>query len=742
MMQQLATQSSTIAALPDAQTKQDTELASHLLPVSKAPVGDESQNAKAFADVLSERQLKTQVTSKPPVSETTTNTHVNHSSTNEDVDALTLVADERLPEQQKTFSTQQQQGDEFVSVAHLHDCPELPAEFISLDETASDTEATSTLDHTQDTSLALFDPAMTEETSSLVKEPDYLAMVDAIRNIEQRFTGSLQNNNVNTEDHREHSGDIAPKELTPKELVAETVTNESALLTLEEAAQQVQEVLNELLALQPNSESETVQSTEQLQLAQQTLSDLLLVVQEAKNTAKNNTQGAVIEEANAEDAMIQHAVQLLSGLAENGKGERTAKSASDFEKVPLAMRDKNLVIGDIDIQATELASAQRQTSSSETIADENEMSADNNALIAQLLPTEDVANTPQETAIELEVAEDAALHQAELLVSLLKQAASAQPKSSPTNMPIDSVSSDNNPSVNQAIPFEESIAVASDGTLQELAQVVTDSIRQVNPALTDTQLSQVRGQIITGLEEMRTQLKQGHEPGIDLSAVIGEAITVQGIENAQSTVMIAMQDVQQLHQIASLVQMSQGQEQQLSELASVARDLVVNETRQQHSDNLKSLQQQANVDKPVAIHQPQGQQQLAEKIRWMVNGRQSMAEIRLDPPELGSMQVRLNVSGDNASVNFVVQSAQARDVLADAMPRLREMFSEQGLELGESFVNQHSNQNEDQQLADQSQGGGFSDAETSDDASEDSSEDSVHEMSGIRTANGLIDDYV
>ena len=75
-----------------------------------------------------------------------------------------------------------------------------------------------------------------------------------------------------------------------------------------------------------------------------------------------------------------------------------------------------------------------------------------------------------------------------------------------------------------------------------------------------------------------------------------------------------------------------------------------------------------------------------KKIRWMVNARNTMAEIRLDPPELGSMQVRVNVSGDAASVSFVVQSQQAKDALAEAMPRLRDMLSEQGIELGDAQV--------------------------------------------------------
>ena len=85
-----------------------------------------------------------------------------------------------------------------------------------------------------------------------------------------------------------------------------------------------------------------------------------------------------------------------------------------------------------------------------------------------------------------------------------------------------------------------------------------------------------------------------------------------------------------------------------------------------------------------------------------------MAEIRLDPPEMGSMQVRVNVSGEAASVSFIVQSQQAKDALADAMPKLRDMLAEQGIELGDAQVrkdNSSGSENEGQFAGENGQSG-------------------------------------
>lgn len=69
------------------------------------------------------------------------------------------------------------------------------------------------------------------------------------------------------------------------------------------------------------------------------------------------------------------------------------------------------------------------------------------------------------------------------------------------------------------------------------------------------------------------------------------------------------------------------------------------------------------------------------------------AEIQLDPPELGALQVRVHLSGqDQVSVSFSSPHAQVREALEQQLPRLREMFAEQGLNLGQSSVSDQSGQ--------------------------------------------------
>jgi len=59
----------------------------------------------------------------------------------------------------------------------------------------------------------------------------------------------------------------------------------------------------------------------------------------------------------------------------------------------------------------------------------------------------------------------------------------------------------------------------------------------------------------------------------------------------------------------------------------------------------------------------------------------SSAQIRLDPPELGSLMVKIQLTDQTAAVNFVSPHAIVRDALEQHAPRLQEMFREQGMDL-------------------------------------------------------------
>jgi flagellar hook-length control protein FliK len=96
------------------------------------------------------------------------------------------------------------------------------------------------------------------------------------------------------------------------------------------------------------------------------------------------------------------------------------------------------------------------------------------------------------------------------------------------------------------------------------------------------------------------------------------------------------------------------------------------------------------------IHAPLGSQawqgELSDRLTWMVGRNAQSAEIILNPPSLGSIEVRLNLNlaGNEAGAQFFSANASVRDALESAFPRLRELMAGVGINLGQASVSQES----------------------------------------------------
>jgi flagellar hook-length control protein FliK len=79
---------------------------------------------------------------------------------------------------------------------------------------------------------------------------------------------------------------------------------------------------------------------------------------------------------------------------------------------------------------------------------------------------------------------------------------------------------------------------------------------------------------------------------------------------------------------------------------------------------------------------------VGERIQWMVGQNIQQAEIKLNPPHLGPLEIKISLQNDQTSVTFVATQAPTRDALEASIPRLREMFGEINLNLANVDVGQ------------------------------------------------------
>lgn len=84
-----------------------------------------------------------------------------------------------------------------------------------------------------------------------------------------------------------------------------------------------------------------------------------------------------------------------------------------------------------------------------------------------------------------------------------------------------------------------------------------------------------------------------------------------------------------------------------------------------------------------------------ERVSFMVKQNLQQAEIRLNPPHLGQIDVRISMTGDQASLIISSPHASVRDAIESSMVRLRELLGESGISLAnvdvsdKSFAQQH-----------------------------------------------------
>ena len=116
-----------------------------------------------------------------------------------------------------------------------------------------------------------------------------------------------------------------------------------------------------------------------------------------------------------------------------------------------------------------------------------------------------------------------------------------------------------------------------------------------------------------------------------------------------------------------------------------------------------------------AVHLSNAQQaapELAERMTLMIGQKWHEAEIQLEPQGLGKMSIQLSIDQDQkASVQFVVQQGNARELLEQALPKLRDMLASQGVQLGQTSVQQQAagqqhSQNQQAQQGEAHEGGG------------------------------------
>lgn len=188
-------------------------------------------------------------------------------------------------------------------------------------------------------------------------------------------------------------------------------------------------------------------------------------------------------------------------------------------------------------------------------------------------------------------------------------------------------------------------------------------------------------------------------------------------------------------------------ESALQGLSNIANASAASTTANSEQANLVALQT-ANASVASSNATPTGtltaplasnawQQQLSQQVVNMNFRQDNQVALRLHPAELGPLMINLRMDDQSASLQFSATNANVRAALETAIPHLRELLAEQGIELAESSVNDGQAQQQNQE-----QSSGSSElADNSLNVPTPNIEESPNRELDIQVGNGQIDLY-
>ena len=86
---------------------------------------------------------------------------------------------------------------------------------------------------------------------------------------------------------------------------------------------------------------------------------------------------------------------------------------------------------------------------------------------------------------------------------------------------------------------------------------------------------------------------------------------------------------------------------------------------------------------------------IGQRVVWMISAEQQSASLTLNPPDLGPLQVVLNISSTQANASFYAAQPEVRQAIEAALPKLREMLGDAGIQLGQANVSAGTPQQQD-----------------------------------------------
>lgn len=250
----------------------------------------------------------------------------------------------------------------------------------------------------------------------------------------------------------------------------------------------------------------------------------------------------------------------------------------------------------------------------------------------------------------------------------------------------DALSSNNNPDA-AIIPSE-----ATDNA--PLHQSSLTQQLEAPPISIATDLSAMKSPVYVG--EVNQNTKEVKEVRTNKSTVVSTKI--DALNNSAATIPVASAKPQSDSLLTTVAMEPQHNKEAI--IGSMVQPKDNLNTAALNTTTLLSVALQGNATNNLStnltptINSPLGTDQwsneFSQKIVWMCTQQNQIAELHLNPADLGPLNVTLKISNDQLTAQFTSPHIAVREAIENAMPKLREILADNGIMLNNASVNDQS----------------------------------------------------
>ncbi len=198
---------------------------------------------------------------------------------------------------------------------------------------------------------------------------------------------------------------------------------------------------------------------------------------------------------------------------------------------------------------------------------------------------------------------------------------------------------------------------------------------------------------IAGLKSAQGTESVGDNKGVLPGVALRERIAA-GVEEAVREAMRSESSEHAVKEPSGLLKSGSSEANNVGFMRTLENGMVVSQNMQNTAGGVRVLSEAqggaSSVFVQYPVQHPEWGKAVGESIRMFVNQNLQSAEIKLNPPQLGPIDVRINVNQDQATVVISAQHGVVREALDAALPRLRDMLTEQGFSQVDVNVSQHA----------------------------------------------------